>query len=89
MFTPERMHQINVMVFETEVDEVARSIVRLGILHLVQLDDQQPWVEQLGTFESGKVSDRIDRMGQRVVGLMKDLNIRELPLEERDSRLLE
>ena len=89
MFTPERMHQINVMVFETEVDEVARSIVRLGILHLVQLDDQQPWVEKLSAFEAGKVSDRIDRLGQRVVGLMKDLGIRELPLEERDSSLLE
>ncbi|HSG28145.1 MAG TPA: V-type ATPase 116kDa subunit family protein, partial [Candidatus Krumholzibacterium sp.] len=89
MFTPERMHQINVMVFETEVDEVAKAIVRLGILHLVQLDDRQPWVEQLGTFDAGRVSDKIDRLGQRTVGLMKDLGIRELPLEERDSRLLE
>jgi V/A-type H+-transporting ATPase subunit I len=89
MFTPERMHQINVMVFETEVDDVAKAIVRLGILHLVQLDDAQPWVEQLGRFEAGKVSSRIDRLYHRVIDLMKDLSVRELPLEEGDTGLLE
>ena len=89
MFTPERMHQINVMVFETEVDDVAKAIVRLGILHLVQLDDAQPWAEELGQFEAGKVSSRIDRLYSRVINLMKDLGIRELPLEESDTKLLE
>ncbi|MBN2184004.1 MAG: hypothetical protein JW746_01620 [Candidatus Krumholzibacteriota bacterium] len=89
MFTPEKMHQINVMVFETEVDEVAKAIVRLGIIHLVQLDDKQPWVEQLGTFNAGMMSDKLDKLGQRVTALMKDLGLRELPLEERDSKLLE
>lgn len=89
MFTPERMHQINVMVFETEVDDVAKAIVRLGILHLVQLDDGQPWVEQLGQFEAGKVSTKIDKLYNRVTNLMKDLGIRELPLEEGDTSLLE
>ena len=89
MFTPERMHQLNVMVFETEVDDVAKSIVRLGILHLVQLDDAEPWIEQLGQFEAGKVSSKIDRLYNRVTNLMKDLGIRELPLEEGDTKLLE
>jgi V/A-type H+-transporting ATPase subunit I len=89
MFTPERMHQINVMVFETEVDEVAKAIVRLGILHLVQLDESESWVSELGEFEAGKVSNKIDRLYNRVTDLMKDLGIRELPLEEGDTKLLE
>lgn len=89
MFTPERMHQINVMVFESEIEEVTREIVRLGILHLVRLDDSQPWVEQLGEFDAGKLNVKISRLEQRVVNLMKDLDIRALPLEERDSMLLE
>ncbi len=89
MFTPERMHQINVMVFESEIEKVTREIVRLGILHLVRLDDSQPWVEQLGEFDVGKLSEKIFRLDQRVANLMKDLEIRELPLEERDGRLLE
>jgi V/A-type H+-transporting ATPase subunit I len=83
------MHQINVMVFESEVDDVAKAIVRLGILHLVQLDDSEPWVEQLGKFEAGKVSNQIERLYNRVTALMKDLGIRELPLEEGDTNLLE
>lgn len=89
MFTPERMHQINVMVFESEVDEVARAVVRLGILHLVQLDDRQRWVEELGSFEPGKLVSQIDRLHIRNSQLMKDLGVRELPLEERDSELLD
>ena len=66
MLTPERMHQINVVVFETEVDAVAKSIVRLGILHLVQLDDTESWVEKLQDYDAGEVRTRIDGMRLRV-----------------------
>lgn len=89
MFTPQRMHQINVMVFETEVDEVAQAIVRLGILHLVQLDEGQAWVGDLGPVETDKLHARMSRLHGRVADLMRDLGIRELPLEARDSSLLE
>jgi V/A-type H+-transporting ATPase subunit I len=89
MLTPERMHQINVVVFETEVDAVAKAIVRLGMLHLVQLDDQEPWAESLKTYDAGQVRTRIDGMRLRVSSLMKDLGVRALPLEPRDDQLLE
>jgi len=89
MLTPERMHQINVVVFETEVDAVAKAIVRLGMLHLVQLDDQESWAESLKAYDSGKVRTRIDGMRLRVSSLMKDLGVRALPLEPRDDQLLE
>ena len=89
MLTPERMHQINVLVFETEVDEVAKEIVRLGMLHLVQLDDQEPWAESLKNYDAGKIRSRIDGMKLRVSSLMKDLGVRALPLEPRDDQLLE
>lgn len=89
MFTPERMHQINVVVFETEVDSVARAIVRLGMLHLVRLDDQGPWVEYLQNYEADALRGTIERLRIRVSALMKNLRIRELPLEPRDEGLLE
>lgn len=88
MFTPERMHQINVVVFETDVDSVARAIVRLGILHLVQLDEREPWVEGLKSYEAGKTATNVERMRMRISDLMKSLSIRELPPEPRDERLL-
>ena len=89
MLTPERMHQINVVVFETEVDAVAKAIVRLGMLHLVQLDDQEQWAESLKTYDAGQVRTKIDGMRLRVSSLMKDLGVRALPLEPRDDQLLE
>lgn len=89
MFTPEHMHQISVVVFETEVDAVAKTIVRLGMLHLVQLDDQESWAETLKSYEAGEIRTKIDNLKLRVSAIMKDLRIRELPLESRDDRLLE
>jgi V/A-type H+-transporting ATPase subunit I len=89
MFTPEQMHQINVVVFETEVDAVAKAIVRLGILHLVQLDEKESWVESLKDYEPGKARGRIDSLRVRVSSLMKDLHIRELPLAPDDAGLLD
>ncbi len=89
MLTPERMHQINVVVFETEVDAVAKAIVRLGMLHLVQLDDSEPWVESLQDYEAGEVRARIDGMRLRVSSLMKDIGVRSLPLAPRDDQLME
>lgn len=81
MFTPERMHQINVLIFESEVDDVAREIVRLGILHLVKLDDQEPWAENLKSFEAGAVRTKIEYLRGRLALLMKNLEIKELSLD--------
>lgn len=89
MFTPERMHQVNVVVFETEVDAVAKAIVRLGMLHLVQLGDQEDWAENLEGFQAGKVREEIDQMRIRVSTLMKNLTIRSLPPGPSDDRHLE
>lgn len=81
MFTPERMHQINVLVFESEVDAVAREIVRLGILHLVRLDDQEPWAENLRGFEAGEIRGKIERLRGRLGMLMKNLGVKEAALD--------
>jgi V/A-type H+-transporting ATPase subunit I len=81
MFTPERMHQINVLIFESELDDVAREIVRLGILHLVRLDDQEPWAENLKSFEAGAVRSKIEYLRGRLALLMKNLDIKELSLD--------
>ncbi len=89
MFTPERMHQINVVVFETEVDAVAKAIVRLGMLHLVELGDQEDWAESLEGFQAGKVRESIDQLKVRVSTLMKNLGLRMLPPGPADDRHLE
>jgi V/A-type H+-transporting ATPase subunit I len=75
MFLPERMDQINVLVFESELDAVASAIVRLGILHLVQLDDQEPWAENLRGFESADVRGKIEILRSRIAVIIRDLGI--------------
>ncbi len=89
MFTPERMHQINVIVFETEVDSVAKAIVRMGIMHLVQLDESESWAENLKGYEAGKMREKIDGLITRVSAIMKRLGIRKLSLEARDEALMD
>ncbi len=84
MFTPEKMHQINVVVFETEVDAVARTVLRLGLLHLVQLDDSGEWAGELDQVRMDKLGSRIEGVRARVSGLMKNLGIRELPREKKE-----
>jgi V/A-type H+-transporting ATPase subunit I len=75
MFLPERMDQINVLIFESELDDVASAIVRLGILHLVKLDDQEPWAENLRSFESADVRAKMDSLQSRLAIVMRDLGI--------------
>jgi len=81
MFTPERMHQINVLVFESEVENVARAIVKLGVLHLVQLEEGESWIESLKNYDVAYLQGRIANLLERVKNLMNLLNIRELPVE--------
>jgi V/A-type H+-transporting ATPase subunit I len=85
MFLPERMDQINVLVFEGELDAVAAAIVRLGILHLVQLDDQEPWAENLRSFEAADVRGKIEILRNRIAVLMRDLGIDDSSLRPAES----
>jgi V/A-type H+-transporting ATPase subunit I len=85
MFLPERMQQINVLVLESELDDVVRAIVRLGILHLIRLDDQEPWAENLRSYEAGGAGAKIDFLRSRITNLTKDLGIHELTVEAGES----
>ena len=85
MFLPERMHQVNVLVFETELEAVASTIVRLGMLHLVQLDDQEPWAENLRSYETADVRSKIDLLRSRIAILMRDLAIDDSALRPSES----
>ena len=85
MFLPERMDQINVLVFESELDAVANAIVRLGILHLVQLDDQEPWAENLRNFEAADVRNKIETLRSRIAIVMRDLGIDDSSLRPAEN----
>ncbi len=89
MFTPQKMHQINVVVFESRLDEVARAITRLGILHLVHLDEEMPWTRELQDCDAEKVGSEIEILRDRISILMKELKIREIPKATGDESINE
>ena len=80
------MHQINVLVFESELDEVTKAIVRLGILHLIQLDENEPWAENLRNYDAGSLQGRIESLRDRVSKLIETLDIKELPMKSVSDR---
>jgi len=82
MFTPEKMHQINVLVFESEVENVARAIVKLGVLHLVRLEEEEPWIDSLKDYDTSSAQGRVLDLKSRVLNIMNILKRRELPLKE-------
>ncbi len=73
------MHQMNVVVFESELDEVARTIARLRVLHLIKLDEEMPWTRKLQGVDADREGARIQRLRERLSLLMKELRIREVP----------
>jgi V/A-type H+-transporting ATPase subunit I len=85
MFLPERMYQINVLVFEAELDAVASAIVRLGILHLAQLDDQEAWAQNLRNFEATDIRAKIDALRSRFAVITRDLGIEESALRPSEG----
>ena len=85
MFLPEKMDQINVLVFESELDDVAEAIVRLGIVHIVKLDDQEPWAENLRSFDAADARGKIDILRNRIAALIRDLGIEDKALVPGES----
>jgi V/A-type H+-transporting ATPase subunit I len=85
MFLPERMRQINVLVFDSELDDVARAIVRLGILHLSRLDEQESWVRDLRGLEAAQARGRIDVLRSRMSAILKNLGLDELTMVSGES----
>lgn len=79
MFTPQKMHQMNVVVFESELEEVAKAITKLRMLHLIRLDEEMPWTRNLQGVDAEKAGARIQRLRERISILMKDTGIREVP----------
>ncbi|HVO76616.1 MAG TPA: V-type ATPase 116kDa subunit family protein, partial [Candidatus Bathyarchaeia archaeon] len=85
MFLPERMRQINVVVFKTEIDEVAKTIVRLGMVHLIRLDDEEPWARDLQTFEAARARAKIAVLRGKMAATLKELGIEESPTRPENT----
>jgi len=85
VFLPERMRQINVVVFRSEIDEVAKTIVRLGMVHLIRLDDEEPWARDLQTFEAARARAKIALLRGKMAATLKELGVEESPTRPAET----
>ena len=87
MFTPQEMHQINVVVFESKLDEVTKAVTQLGILHLVRLDEEVPWTRKMKDSNAEEIGREIEGLRDRISVLMKELEIKEIPRVTDDESI--
>jgi V/A-type H+/Na+-transporting ATPase subunit I len=85
MFLPERMEQLNVLVFESELEGVTNVLVRLGVLHLSRLDDQGPWARDLQGPHVAETRAKIDSLRSRGTAILKSLGLDKAPVPRGDA----
>ncbi|MCD6520756.1 MAG: hypothetical protein J7M05_12640 [Anaerolineae bacterium] len=76
MFVPAEMSEVDIFVFENDVEEVAQTIARLGVMHLLNVNALGKWAEGVGTEWSGRIS-AYSNQERRVKELLDQLGIEE------------
>jgi V/A-type H+-transporting ATPase subunit I len=56
MFAPAEMSEVDIFVFENDVQDVAQTVARLGVMHLLDANALGKWAEDVGTEWPGRVS---------------------------------
>jgi len=76
MFVPAEMSEVDIFVFENDVEEVAQTIARLGVMHLLNVNALGKWAEDVGTEWSGRIS-AYSNQERRIKELLDQLGIEE------------
>ena len=75
MLTPARMEQLNVVVLDNDIEAVTKTIVELGMVHLISIDEVQPWARQLQFISTEHVSFRYNALLKRLRLVAQKLHI--------------
>ena len=54
MFAPAEMSEVDIFVFEDDVDDVAQTVARLGVMHLLDVNSLGKWAEGVGSAWAGQ-----------------------------------
>ncbi|HHX42749.1 MAG TPA: hypothetical protein GX714_02005 [Chloroflexi bacterium] len=76
MFVPVEMSEVDIFVFENDVEEVAQAVASLGVMHLLDVDTLGQWAEGVNTEWAGRVSAYATQE-RRVKDLLAQLGIPE------------
>jgi len=78
MFAPAEMSEVDIFVFENDIEEVAQTVARLGVLHLLDVNTLGKWAQEVGTEWVGRVSTYTTQE-RRVLELLNQLGIEKTP----------
>ena len=78
MFAPAKMSEVDIFVFEDDVDDVAQTVARLGVMHLLDVNSLGKWAEGVGSAWAGQISTYATQE-RRVQELLAQLGIEGLP----------
>jgi V/A-type H+/Na+-transporting ATPase subunit I len=56
MFAPAEMAEVDIFVFENDVEVVAQAVARLEVMHLLDVNTLGKWAEGVGTEWAGRIS---------------------------------
>ena len=76
MFVPVEMSEVDIFVFENDVEEVAQAVAGLGVMHLLDVGSLGKWAEGVSTEWTGRVSAYATQE-RRVKELLEQLDIPE------------
>ncbi len=76
MFVPVEMSEVDIFVFENDVEEVAQAVAGLGVMHLLDVGSLGKWAEGVSTEWTGRVSAYVTQE-RRVRELLEQLDIPE------------
>ena len=79
MFVPVEMSEVDVFVFENDVEDVAQAVAGLGVMHLLDVGSLGKWAEGVSTEWTGRVSAYVTQE-RRVKELLEQLDLPEEPL---------
>ncbi len=76
MFVPAEMSEVDIFVFESDVEAVAQRVADLGVIHLLDANALGEWAEEVSTEWAGRIS-AYARQERRVLDLLSQLGIPE------------
>ncbi len=56
VFVPVEMSEVDIFVFENDVEAVAQEVASLGVMHLLDVASLGKWAEGVSTEWTGRVS---------------------------------
>jgi V/A-type H+-transporting ATPase subunit I len=78
MFGPAEMAEVDIFVFENDVQEVAQTVASLGVMHLLDANALGKWAEGVGTEWAGRISAYMSQE-RRAKELLNQLGLQDMP----------